>query len=462
MAKLTSKNPFSPAGTIGRAPYAMIGFLCSALKIAIDNVVARRVFHREWGVASYWSPIGEAVGIYRLSLGQMAFLATMVAIALPFIWLGTALTLRRLRDTGLPPGLVALFFVPVLNIPFLLLMCVVPGRQREDSARPSTDSFLDRYLPDTESGSAATAAAVCAVLGGLVIYAGTEFLQSYGWGIFIALPFVMGFGSVCLYTRKQRRSLSGSIGVAVLSVGLLSIGLLFVAIEGIVCIVMAAPLALPLAILGAVLAYTSRRSSSTHPVITGMLFAILPGMQWAEKAFGPTPSTHEVKTSIEVEAPPEVVWKGVIGFGSIPPPTEFLFRAGIAYPVRAEIHGTGVGAERRCIFSTGAFVEPIEVWDAPRLLKFSVTSNPPPMEEWTPYTDIDPPHLHGFLVSNGGQFLLTPLPGGRTRLEGTTWYRHGLNPDFYWQWWSDAIIHRIHTRVLRHIKNRAETTSSPL
>ena len=71
-----------------------------------------------------------------------------------------------------------------------------------------------------------------------------------------------------------------------------------------------------------------------------------------------------------------------MSFSEIPPPTEWMFRAGIAYPVRARIQGNGVGAERQCVFSTGAFVEPIEVWDEPRKLKFSVTSNPAPMEEW--------------------------------------------------------------------------------
>jgi hypothetical protein len=41
-------------------------------------------------------------------------------------------------------------------------------------------------------------------------------------------------------------------------------------------------------------------------------------------------------------------------------------------------------------------------------------------------------------------------------LEGTTWYRHGLWPAEYWRWWSDAIIHRIHLRVLRHVRMLAE------
>jgi hypothetical protein len=146
----------------------------------------------------------------------------------------------------------------------------------------------------------------------------------------------------------------------------------------------------------------------------------------------------------------------VVAFAEIPPPTEAIFKLGIAYPVRATIIGHGPGAVRHCEFTTGPFVEPIEVWQEPRLLRFSVKSNPAPMQEWTLYKQIHPPHLHGFLVSRQGQFLLTPLPGGGTRLEGTTWYQHHLWPADYWQVWSDSIIHQIHLRVLRHIKQLAE------
>lgn len=109
-----------------------------------------------------------------------------------------------------------------------------------------------------------------------------------------------------------------------------------------------------------------------------------------------------------------------------------------------------------CAF-TGPFIDPIEVWDEPRLLKFSVTSNPAPMREWTPYEAVHPPHLEGFLVSSGGQFLLERLDSGGTRLEGTTWYRHSLWPAGYWRLWSDELIHRIHMRVLKHIKAEAES-----
>jgi hypothetical protein len=170
---------------------------------------------------------------------------------------------------------------------------------------------------------------------------------------------------------------------------------------------------------------------------------------------GPPPLLETV-TAIDVKAPVETVWKHVVEFAELPPPKELLFKLGIAYPVRAEIQGRGPGAVRNCIFSTGPFVEPIAVWDEPRLLKFSVSRNPAPLDEWTPYHEIHPPHLKGFLVSEQGQFRLLPLPGGYTRLEGTTWYHHTMWPVGYWQVWTDYIIHSIHRRVLRHIKELAE------
>jgi len=163
----------------------------------------------------------------------------------------------------------------------------------------------------------------------------------------------------------------------------------------------------------------------------------------------------EVKSTIEIAAPPETVWKNMVSFSDLPEPTEWLFKSGLAYPKRARIEGSGPGAMRYCEFSTGPFVEPIEVWDKPRLLQFRVTASPAPMREWSPYGSVTPKHLHGYMVSKKGQFLLTRLPCNRTRLEGTTWYQHGLLPAQYWRLWSDAIIHHIHLRVL-HIRTLSE------
>jgi hypothetical protein len=165
---------------------------------------------------------------------------------------------------------------------------------------------------------------------------------------------------------------------------------------------------------------------------------------------------REVRTAIEVDAPPETVWRHVIAFPPLPAPTELVFRAGIAYPLRAEIVGEGVGAVRHCVFSTGAFVEPITRWEPGRRLSFDVVSQPAPLTEWSPYRSITPPHLDGWLVSRRGEFRLVPLPGGRTRLEGSTWYEMRLEPLGYWSVFGDWLIGRIHRRVLAHVAAQAE------
>jgi len=358
----------------------------------------------------------------------------------------------------MPTAFVVLFFVPFLNLLFFLILSLLPDRESTSGVTARHTSWLVRLVPESAIGSAAFSFLLTVPIGLCAALLGTLYLVHYGWGLFVALPFTMGFMAAVVHGIRQPRSLSACVLVAITSVALLGGALLGLAFEGIICLAMAIPLAVPLAVLGGVCGYLAqRRGDLRHsPTLLCMALVFTPGAQWIERLIAPPPQTFAVRSAIEINASPEKVWKQVLAFSEIPAPQEWIFRAGVAYPIRAEIIGSGVGAERHCVFSTGAFVEPIQVWDEPHILKFSVTENPPPMQEWTPYAHVNPPHLHGFLVSNGGQFLLTPLPNGRTRLEGTTWYRHGLWPANYWQLWSDQIIHRIHMRVLTHIREEAE------
>jgi hypothetical protein len=462
--KIAFGDLWRSTGTIDRGTYTLVGILGFAFKHNLDRFVASYVFHRHWGLFNYWVPVRDVARVTELRDGEAVFLGTLVALALPFIWIGVMLTLKRLRSAGLPSSLVAVFFFPFLNLLFFLILCLVPERDPSGSEqnlalrRPSSPA---RIFPEGALGSAAVSLLITVPLGLGVSLLGAQVLRNYGWGLFVALPFTLGFAAALVYGIRQPRTLSGCIGVACLAVILLGGALLALVFEGMICLMMAVPIALPLAALGGACGYAvqKRRWFQTDaPVALSLVLLFAPGVEWAEHvAVRPNP-TFVVHTAIDIQAPPEKVWKEVVAFSEIPPPTEWMFRAGIAYPVRAEMRGTGLGAERHCVFSTGAFVEPIQVWDEPRRLKFSVTSNPPPLQEWTLYSHVEPPHLHGFLMSEGGQFLLTPLPNGGTRLEGTTWYQHGLWPAAYWHVWSDAIIHRIHLRVLRHIRDGAERT----
>lgn len=463
---------WSPSGIVNRGTYAVVGLFGFAIKHNLDRFIASFVFHRRWGLFNYWIPVRDVVRITQLPRSDAVFLATMVAFSLPFIWPGVAMTSKRLRSAGLPPQLVALFFFPFLNLLFFLVLCLVPEKraaqdpglppfpERESTgyARASAaPGSLSRIFPESALGSAAVSLLITVPVGLATAWLGTQILRNYGWGLFVALPFVLGFTAALIYGAREPRSAPAQIGVACLAVALLGVALIALAFEGLICIAMAAPLAIPLGAFGGICAYAIQKNRRYDaPAFVAILLLVTPGLELLEHVAARPSPVFVVRSSIDVQARPETVWQSVIAFSEIPEPTEWIFRAGIAYPIRAEMIGSGPGAERHCVFSTGAFVEPIQIWDAPRRLKFSVTSNPAPMQEWTPFPKVDPPHLHGFLVSNGGQFLLTPLPNGETRLEGTTWYTHGLWPSAYWKIWSDEIIHRIHMRVLRHIRDEAE------
>jgi hypothetical protein len=150
------------------------------------------------------------------------------------------------------------------------------------------------------------------------------------------------------------------------------------------------------------------------------------------------------------------VWNRVVQFKEIQARPAWYFRGGIAYPIRATIDGNGVGAIRRCEFSTGAFVEPITVWDEPRRLAFDVTQQPPPLKELSIYSEVYAPHVNGYFRSDRGEFRLIALPGGRTRLEGHTWYSVAIQPQGYWRGISELLLHRIHRRVLDQVKLESE------
>lgn len=296
----------------------------------------------------------------------------------------------------------------------------------------------DRYF-------AACVSLLLVVLGLVLIREGI-----YAWTLFIVVPFAIGCAAVWV---KPRATGLGAAGLGALAATAAAFSLLLLGIEGLVCVLMCVPLTVPLGALGGLLAHHARLARKT--VGSTAMLLLLP---FATLGFdlGTQPKLFHVQSEITIAATPEQVWKQVVAFSEIQEPREWYFRTGLAYPVRAHLEGVGSGAVRYCEFSTGPFVEPIEVWDEPRLLQFRVTQNPSPMQEWSPYGEIQPKHLHGYLVSKRGEFRLIPLANGQTLLRGTTWYQHGLWPSEYWRWWSDAIIHRIHLRVLRHIRDEAE------
>lgn len=315
-------------------------------------------------------------------------------------------------------------------------------------------NIRDKILPPDEKKRKWISIGLTAAISGLLTVWGIYGIGEYGIALFILTPLFIGAGSTILYGYKNEISKREALQVSFLTLGVLTIGLLIFAVEGLICVAMAAPIGLLLTWLGGLIGFSIIKKNPNNALnILFFLIGVIPTMAFLEK--DSEPALTSVVTSVEINADPHSVWKNVIEFPQLKEPIEFIFKTGIAYPINAKIEGTGVGAIRHCNFTTGSFVEPVTVWEEPRLLKFDVVEQPEPMKEIS-FWNIDAPHLHDYFVSKKGQFLLTELPNGKTRLEGTTWYYHKIKPAFYWQLWSDYIIYSIHDRVLTHIKENSE------
>ena len=178
-----------------------------------------------------------------------------------------------------------------------------------------------------------------------VVYLDVQVLRDYGWSLFIGLPFVLPdalggdlrvrpgrhAGRVlparhALDPRGHRRDGRDRV-------------------EGLICILMLLPLALPVVMLGVMVGYFLVGIGPGKPRDLGkvvvVLVALLPTMVGAEHLTKPEPLLFTCETSVVVDAPPDRVWRHVVSFRSSTPPDDWVFRTGLAYPIRAGSRGQG-------------------------------------------------------------------------------------------------------------------------
>jgi hypothetical protein len=435
------------AQPITRRVYVAHGVMLAVVKYLGDVVLVYSATGVVWTPADYVQVFPSLLPSHS-DYASPGLAPALVTWMLPFFAVGVTLTARRAMDAGYSPWLSSLFLVPYANYALIATLSLLPSRRRKPPRPSLTPARMKGSTARFLSGSVGVFVALAAV--GI----GVRTLESYGGWLFIVTPFAMGACTAFLYNRWRQVSVkeTGSLVIGTVLVG--GIALVFVSLEGMICLAMALPLAIPLALLGGTVGRWAATSSGAQTSPAMFMLLALPLTAAIEPASGR--SIHEVRSSVIISAPPEAVWPHVVAFREIPAPSDWVFRAGVAYPIRARIEGTGVGAVRYCVFSTGAFIEPITHWEPARRLSFDVIESPATMTELTPYRDVAPPHLHGYLRSKRGEFRFIDLGDGRTRLEGSTWYQIEMAPEAYWQIFSDALIQRIHHRVLDHIKKEVE------
>ena len=96
-------------------------------------------------------------------------------------------------------------------------------------------------------------------------------LASYGSSLFVGTPVLMGTTAAYVYNRSGPRSFLASAGVGAASVLAGSAAMLLFAAEGVICLMMALPLAMPIAALGGVLGKAIADASRSPVGLAGAL-----------------------------------------------------------------------------------------------------------------------------------------------------------------------------------------------
>lgn len=370
----------------------------------------------------------------------------------------------RLRDAGVSPGWAALILVPGIRPLVGLILITLPTRTSShhsiphppDSADPLT-ARLGRWMPRTRWGCALSCSTAAALLGVGLVQLNTEILGTYGWTLFLATPFLLGFFATWLYSLHRPLKKGESMQIALLTVlasGLLLLGL---AIEGMICLIMAAPIALGLAALGAATAGALEKVIRLRSESRMMCLAVaaIPILCLVERGRPAPPPVYTFSSEVFIAAPPKRVWSRIVDVTTLAPDQNFWSRLNLATFRRAWTEGRGLGAVRVCEFNTGFARETVTEWEPPYRLGLRVESTPVPMEEWTFYKHIHPRHLEGYYQVNRASFELTAVENG-TLVRGSTEFQHGLWPADYWAWWCRPVIHSLQLRVLNAVKERTE------
>ncbi len=276
--------------------------------------------------------------------------------------------------------------------------------------------------------------------------------------LLVIVPLVTA-GIAGFLSSRAGRTLSQSIGAAFLTLTAILTILGFAAMEGVICILMAAPFVGLLGIIGALLGHwlATLTSRPAYQVQSAAWLAVIV-CAVGESVTPPAPLEDVVTSEVIINATPAQVWKQLKDIRDLPAPTEPLFVLGVAHPVETYVIGEGgVGAERICRLSTGDMPERITVWKPEQELQFVVLDTPATMREATFFgRELEAAHLHGTYTSLEGGFRLEALPNGQTRLTGNSRYLLTITPASYWNLWTRQIVSQVQLRVMNHVKAKAE------
>ncbi len=242
------------------------------------------------------------------------------------------------------------------------------------------------------------------------------------------------------------------VGMTLLGLCIGTFGIILMGLDGMICVLMAMPLAMIICIVGS---YQYIREEGINGIAFALMGTLAVGGDMHRIANEPA---LIMETRIHVAAPPEEVWPLVIEQPDLSGSKvdKFVAITGAAHPLSTHCPSAAVGARRVCRLTTGDMHEEVTESVPNRRFAFRVLNTPPAMKETNPFhPHIHPGHLDGYIEMRRGSFDLIETESG-TEIIARSTYINRYGPIAYWRLWSDRIVRGVHNQVLDDVKRRAE------
>lgn len=228
--------------------------------------------------------------------------------------------------------------------------------------------------------------------------------------------------------------------------------------EGIICLVMLAPIWMVFGWFGA-FALRHSRKGSVDPRRMHASLLFLPLMGGAVESAIPIP--HDLVSldrAVVIHARPAEIWPFAVANAHIRPDEgRWTFSQsvlGLPRPRATVMHGAGLGAVRTAYWGDKIdFDEDITQWQPSRRLGWTFSFANSSLQD---FTDKHIAPDGQFLKIDSGDYTLTPLGGDATLLTLRTRYIAKTHVNFYAELWGEILLGDIESNVLAVIKQRAE------
>ena len=262
-----------------------------------------------------------------------------------------------------------------------------------------------------------------------------------GGVLFLLLPLASGFATALVARRRNILIASLIVGVLICAAVLLATGK-----EGLLCVLMAAPLLGVGLALGAVAGYLFRRfvlNRFRNPGILSLLVLLvaplfLVGANSAEEPSRRTPRTETIINALVVDASPETAWKVIKSMDSVHASKPLLMKLGLPVPTSCVLQKEAVGGKRTCYFDSGYIEETITEWDPPSSMKVAITATNLPGIHWLTFKEAS---------------YEIKKENGRTVITRSTTIVSRLSPAWYWQRLESLGVETEHEYLFEQVRN---------